>query len=84
MMNCDQEEITLKTIAAKIPGAASGRMIKSSDCTRPQPSIRAASSSSEGIESKNPFSSHTVKGICTVIKTRITDAWVSRRPSWLK
>jgi hypothetical protein len=53
----------VKITTVRIPGTEIGSTTRMSALRREQPSISAASSSSGGIDLKNPISSHTANGI---------------------
>lgn len=79
--NSFQTEKNVRTLAATIPGFARGRLIRRKTCQTLHPSIKAASSSDGGIESKKVFSTQTEKGMLMEVYTRIKPREVFNRCS---
>src|SRR5665647_308675 len=69
--NCDQLLIAISNTADIIPGIVTGISIILKICSRLQPSIIAASSSSLGMVSRNPFRNQVANGADIAIYTAI-------------
>ncbi len=79
-----QEITKANTAEAAIPGSASGRTTLRNACTRVQPRVQAASSSSTGMPEKSEKVMRTAKGSASVVWTRARPRIVSSSPVRMK
>src|SRR5439155_8761738 len=75
------ENVKMTTVST--PGSEIGKTTRRSACSREQPSIRAASSNSTGIDLKKPISSQIENGTVKLGYTTTSDQSESCNPSFV-
>ena len=83
--NTSFQEITkLKIMVAAMPGSASGSTTFMKACTRVQPRVQAASSSSRGMPMNSDEDTRIENGSASAVCTSATPSCVSYRPTLMK